>query len=223
MALRTQQMRTMKLMNMHLCNGWDCIDNMWPYLKPCYTIPEALTHFEVAESRGHPNSYVHFFIDDYRFERIWAQPENYLRVIKRYKGAIAPDFSTYIDMPRPMQMWNVYRSRAIAHYWQQQGVDVVPLIQFSDESSYGWIFDGLPRRSVLATSSVGVYRNKGYREAFVRGMEVACRLLEPRDLVWYGYVPDGVDVNGARIHHYDNDNDVRMRANRERKKRMGDR
>jgi len=213
MALRTQQMRSMKLMNMHLCNGWDCVDNMWPYLKPCYTIPEALTHFEVAESRGYPNSYVHFFVDDYRFERIWAQPENYLRVIKRYKGAIAPDFSTYTDMPYPMQMWNVYRSRAIAHYWQQQGIDVVPLIQFSDESSYGWIFDGLPKRSVLATSSVGVYRNPKYRDSFARGMEVACKLLEPRDIIWYGHMVD-IDANGARIHHFKNDNDERMRKAR---------
>lgn len=209
-------------MNLWMVNTDDCDDGWWPDLRPTSAIPERLVTFMVADSHEHSEDFCHFFIDDYRFERIWAQPENYLRVIKRYRGAIAPDFSTYIDMPRPMQMWNVYRSRAMAHYWQQQGIDVVPLIQFSDESSYGWIFDGLPRHSVLATSSVGVYRNPEYREAFSRGMEVACKLLEPRDLIWYGYVPDGVDVNGARIHHYDNDNDVRMRANRERRKRMGD-
>lgn len=214
--MRTQQMRTMKLMNMHICNGWDCEDNMWPHIEPVHEIPKGLATFEVASSYRHPDDYVHFFIDDYRFERIWAQPENYLHILRRYDGAIGPDFSTYTDMPRPMQMWNVYRSRALTSWWQRQGISVIPLIQFSDPSSYGWIFEGLPKHSVLATSSVGVYKNPEYRRGLAEGMELACRLLEPTDLVWYGHVVD-FDANGARIHPYKNDNDERMKAARERK------
>lgn len=209
-------MRTMKLMNMHICNGWDCKNNMWPYIRPAYTIPKGLTHFEVASSWKHPDDFVHFCIDDYRFERVWAQPEMYVDILKRYSGAIAPDFSTYADMPYPMQMWNVYRSRALTQYWQKQGIEVIPLIQFSDESSFEWIFEGLPKHSVLATSSVGVYRNPKYREHFIKGMEVACRILRPHDLVWYGHVVN-VETYGARIHEYQNDNDVRMRASREKR------
>lgn len=215
MALRTQQMRTMKMMNMHVCNGWDCVDNMWPYLKPCHTIPNGLTHFEVASSWSHPDDFVHFHIDDYRFERLWSHPESYVDILKRYSGAIAPDFSTYTDMPRPMQMWNVYRSRALAHFWQTQGIEVVPLIQLSGEDSFGWIFDGLPKHSVLATSSVGVYKAREHRELFAKGMELACKILEPKDLIWYGHVVD-IDTNGARIHAYENSNDIRFKANRER-------
>ena len=216
MGLRTQQMRTLRLVNMQICNGYDCEDNVWPRIRPCYTIPEDMVHFEIANSYKSRDKFAHFFIDDYRFERLWERPENYIECLSRYAGLIAPDFSTYTDMPKPMQMWNVYRSRALTYYWQNQGLEVIPLIQFSDESSYEWIFEGLPKHSVLATSSVGVYRNKAYRREFAKGMEAACMALEPTDLVWYGFVVD-CDVRGARIHNFKNDNDERMKAARKRK------
>lgn len=212
MGLRTQQLRTIKLMNMHICSGEDCDRNMWPTLEPSYTIPNGLSTFEVASSWKHPDDFCHFFIDDYRFERIWERPENYLNVLGRYDGLIAPDFSTYTDMPVPMQMWNVYRSRALAHWWQQQGLDVIPNIMFSDEASYDWVFDGLPKYSVLATSSVGVYRNPEWRNAFKRGMEEACRRLEPAALVMYGTKVE-FDANDAEVHWYKNDNTNRVKEN----------
>ena len=208
-------MRTIRMMNMHICSGEDCDHNMWPTLKPCYEIPDSLTTFEVASSWRHENDFVHFYIDDYRFQRVWERPENYLDVIRRYAGAIAPDFSTYVDMPIPMQMWNVYRSRALAHFWQEQGIEVIPNIMFSDESSYEWIFDGLPKYSVLSTSSVGVYRNPEYRAAFVQGVEEACRRLEPAGLIMYG-TKVSFDANGAEVHWYKNDNTLRVRENYKR-------
>lgn len=220
MGLRTQQLRTIKLMNMHICSGEDCDRNVWPRLEPTFTIPNGLTTFEVASSWKHTDEFCHFFIDDYRFERLWDRPESYLDILSRYSGLIAPDFSTYIDMPLPMQIWNVYRSRALAYCWQQQGFDVIPNIQFSDENSYEWVFEGLPKHSVLATSSVGVYRNSIYRKEFKRGMEEACRRLEPIGLVMYGSKVD-FDANGADVYWYKNDNHERLKRWEERQKESG--
>lgn len=208
-------MRTIIHMNMHLVSSEDCTDNMWPTLEPTYSIPEGLSTFEVASSWKHGNDFCHFFIDDYRFERVWERPENYLEVISRYAGVIAPDFSTYTDMPVPMQMWNVYRSRALAHWWQLNGIDVIPNITFSDAASYDWIFEGLPKYSVLATSSVGVYRNPEWRKAFINGIEDACRRLEPAGLIMYGTKVD-FDANGAEVHWYKNDNTQRAKDNYKR-------
>ena len=215
MGLRTQQMRTIKHMNMDICNGWDCTDGMWPKLEPVYDIPNGLRTFCISESWKNPDKYVHFFIDDYRFERIWERPHNYDHIISRYAGAIAPDFSTYTDMPVPMQIWNVYRSRAMAYHWQQQGISVIPNIQFSDELSYEWVFDGLPHKSVLAASTVGVYKNPEYRRALIQGMEEACRVLEPKSLIMYGTKVE-FDTNGANVHWYKNDNTERVRENYKR-------
>ena len=212
MGLRTQQIRTIIHMNMHLVSGEQCENNMWPRLRPAYTVPEGLATFEIASSYRNADKFCHFFIDDYRFERVWERPENYLDVLRRYSGVIAPDFSTYTDMPVPMQMWNAYRSRALAHYWQREGIDVIPTIMFSDEASYDWIFDGLPKYSVLVTSSVGVYRNPEWRKSFINGMEEACKRLEPTGLIMYGTKVD-FDANGAEVHWYRNDNTARAKEN----------
>ena len=199
-------------MNMHICTGWDCDDNMWPTIMPSHTIPNGLCTFEVASSKRHGDDFCHFYIDDYRFERVWERPEQYIDVLRRYDGVIAPDFSTYTDMPYPMQMWNVYRSRALTHYWQFMGIDVIPNIQFSDENSYTWAFDGLPLGSVLASSSVGVCRNPEWRRSFVRGIEEACRCLHPEALVMYG-AKVNFESYGAEVYWYKNDNHQRVMAN----------
>lgn len=213
-VMRTQQERTIYQMNMQICGGRDCEDNMWPVLEPTDTIPHGLTTFQVSTSYDHPEDFCHFYIDDYRFERIWQTPERYVNVLKRYDGVIAPDFSTYTDMPYPMQMWNVYRSRALAHYWQQCGIDVIPNVQFSDKRSYEWAFDGLPFGATLATSSVGVAKRKEWRDAFVEGMEECCRRCEPFQIIAYGK-PIEFDALGAMVVWYENDNDRRMRDARE--------
>jgi len=216
MPSMTHRMRSLKMLNLQLCDRFDCERGMWPYVRPSYAIPEKMVRFKVSESYDGRDKFCHFHIEDYQFERLWERPESYIDILRRYAGLIAPDFSTYTDMPTPMQMWNVYRSRALTHYWQSQGLEVIPLIQFSDESSYDWAFEGLPKHSVLATSSVGVYRNKTCRRDFARGMEAACKVLEPTDLVWFGLEVD-CDTNGARVHRYNNDNDERLRAAHKRK------
>jgi len=33
-------------------------------------------------------------------------------MLAKYDCVLTPDFSTYTDMPTPMKLWNIYRSRA---------------------------------------------------------------------------------------------------------------
>lgn len=213
MGLRTQQMRTIKLMNMHLCTGEDCENNVWPRIEPATKIPEGLAHFEVGSAHKHPNDYCHFYIDDYRFERIWQRPEAYLDTFAKYKGLISPDFSTYSDMPYPMQLWNVYRSRALTYWWQQLGFDVIPVIMSSGRDTRDIFNEGLPRHSVLSASSVGMKRNKRNAAAFAEAMEHACATLEPTALVMYGSRID-FDSHGADVHWYKNDSTERLHQDR---------
>lgn len=208
--MRDHQMRTIAMYNMDKCNGWDCIDNMWPIVQPTQTIPKRIARFRVSEAGGNGDAFCHFYLNDYLFERIWRHPEKYVDTLRQYAGVIAPDFSTYTDMPYPMQMWNVYRSRALAHYWQACGLDVIANIQFSDMRSMEWCFDGMPKRSVLALSSVGVSKNSSNRFAFKRGAEEACRVLEPTAVVCYGPQID-FRANGATIYRYESDNNTRVR------------
>lgn len=50
-------------------------------------------------------------------------------------GNNRPDYSLYRDMPLSMQIWNVFRSRALG-YMQSNRVKVVPNVRFSDERTY---------------------------------------------------------------------------------------
>lgn len=208
-------------MNMQICTGEDCINNTWPILKPVDLKPKKLVTFLVADSHEHKDDYCHFFIDDYRFERLWDRPERYIEILKRYAGVIAPDFSTYTDMPYPMQAWNVYRSRALAHYWQKCGINVIPNIQFSDPRSYEWFFDGLPYESTLASSTVGLLKREEWRNAFAEGMEEAIRRTRPKRLIIYGKaIP--FDHMGVEVKWYKNDNTARVRkAQREKERARG--
>lgn len=84
-----------------------------PVIKKTLHMPNELIGFNEAISSKHYQSGIHMFIDDYQFERIWNTPERYVNVLKQYDCVLTPDFSLYMDMPRAMKVWNIYRSRLI--------------------------------------------------------------------------------------------------------------
>ena len=64
--------------------------------------------FNHAVREPHPeNKIVHFYLDDYQFERVWQYPDRYLPVLSRFKAVLAPDFSLYTDFPFPCQLFNL--------------------------------------------------------------------------------------------------------------------
>lgn len=200
-------------MNMQICNGCDCKDNWWPTIEPTDRVPRRLVTFQVSNAGEHKGDWCHFFIDDYRFERLWNNPERYVPVLKRYKGVLSPDFSTYTDMPYPMQIWNVYRSRALAHYWQQRGIEVIPTLQWSDEESWQFCFDGLPKGGTVAVSTVGVAKSMDASELFIRGCQEAWTRTQYRTLLMHGKRIDVGLPNNVKIRTYDNDNHARVLQN----------
>jgi hypothetical protein len=124
---------------------------------------------------------VHFFLDDYQFERVWNNPDRYIEVLRDYEYVLSPDFSMYIDFPKAMQIYNHYRKHWCAAYMQMNGLRVIPTIAWSDESSFEWCFDGEPVGSVVAVSSVGTQNSKAKKAAFLRGYETI--ITGARDLL----------------------------------------
>ena len=99
---------------------------------------------------------VHFFVDDYQFNRVWTDPDRYTLMLKKFRAVLSPDFSTYIDFPMAVQIYNHYRKHWVGAYWQLNGLTVIPTISWGDERSYEWCFDGEPKNSTVALSSVGI-------------------------------------------------------------------
>lgn len=183
----------------------DCARDGFPPLPPVEMEgPSDLQGFNYAKTTKAADKAdlgCHFFIDDYQFERLWQRPGAYLDVLKPYKCVLTPDFSLYMDMPDAMQQWNRYRSAALGWYWAQQGITVVPTLSWAQPSSYRFCFKGIPRHSTVATSTVGVARDKDAQKVWHDGMREAMRRLEPSRVLLYGK-NIGFDFGGCEVVEY---------------------
>lgn len=162
----------------------------FPCILPTYDVPNRLISFSKAISCKDFDQWVHFYEDDHLFERLWRNPKNYLEMLKRFNGVILPDFSLYRDMPFVMQLWNIYRSRAIGHWLQRKGVKVIPNIRFGDRRTYRVCCDGISERCVVAVGSHGTMRNRLDRKIFLDGLDAVVKRLKPTVIVVYGTAPD---------------------------------
>jgi hypothetical protein len=133
---------------------------------------------------------VHFFLDDYRFEDVWSEPSRQLKKLRQYKQVLGPDFSAYTLMPLELQRWNIFRSKWCCAYWQQQGLAVIPTVNWSTEESYDWAFDGIEEGSVVALSTVGCY---SVEEGFMHGFKAMVERIKPSKVVNYGKNFDGME------------------------------
>lgn len=182
----THQLRTLKAYNLHLVDAADCIGGVWPAVMPTNTRPKRVTTFYPKTAKDNSDAFCHFFIDDYRFEKVWREPERYVPVLKKYAGAIMPNFSTYHIMPLPMQWWNMYRNRALMAYWQSEGIDVIPSLQIGDPRTYDYALDGLPVGGTYAVANNGLMKDKYNKEYFVESLAVALKAVMPDLLLIYG-------------------------------------
>ena len=134
------------------------------------------------------NSFVHFFLPDTYIERTWKKPEYYADVFARFGGIIQPDCSEYMNMPKAMKVWQHYRRQWLGAYYQSRGIVVIPAPCWSDEESFEYCFDGMPKHSCLCISSVGCLKNVETRKLFLAGLRKCIEVLEPDQILWYGSI-----------------------------------
>ena len=136
--------------------------------------------FNYALQCNHMDKGIHFYIQDYLFDRVWNNPRRYTELLKKYSVVIGPDFSLYWDTPEPIQMWSFYKKQWLERYWQIHGVNVIPNITWSDEDSFKWCFEGVPKDSVISISANGCMKNPMSRAMFWKGYIKAQEVLKPR-------------------------------------------
>lgn len=171
-----------------------------PQLKPTHCDITEWVGFNYAMSCKDPEGKgIHFFLDDYQFVRVWNRIDDYMSVFERFGCVMTPDFSTYTDYPKALQIYNHYRKHWIGAYLQDSGIDVIPTISWSDRESFEWCFDGEPVGGSVAVSSVGCLHSKAKRELFLDGYAEMMRRLRPDKVFFYGRVPDECEGNIVRI------------------------
>jgi hypothetical protein len=159
-----------------------------PALEPCDFQPSMLAAWHDPHGRARAAQdagAIHFFLDDYRFERVWSKPEAALDRVIEVGAALTPDFSIWRDMPLAAQIWQTYRARWVGAYWQYNGIEVIPTVSWGAPETYEFCFEGLPEKSTLAVSSVGV-RDGAAKRLFHMGLDELIRQTKPERLLVYG-------------------------------------
>lgn len=160
---------------------------------------------------------VHFYLDDYQFERVWNFPNRYVNILKHFGCVAAPDFSMLIGMPKAMMIWNHYRKMAVAQFWQNQGIQVIPTLNWADRDSWDFCFDGMPVGGSVSVSTLGVMKNPVAKKIWYDGMTEAVRRLKPEQILAYGqpieFDPAGAEVVWFRSEHLDRMRKIRKKEN----------
>lgn len=171
-----------------------------PELEPIYEyeigdIKEWIGFNYVLSDKEPEGKAVHFFIDDYQFNRIWNNPEKYVDKLRKYEVVLTPDFSPYADMPMATQIFNHYRKHWVGRFLQENGVKVIPTIRASkDDRSFKWYLDGEPKGGVVCISSMWTSKEDD-REYFIKEYNQMYQKLKPSKIYIYGNKIDGLKGN----------------------------
>lgn len=174
-------------------------------------IPSDLIGFNYAKSSDKKNIGIHFYLDDYQFERVWNNPQEYIEILRQYECILSPDFSLYLDMPMPMKIWNIYRSRQIGQYYQSQGIKVIPTLSWAEKETFEFAFKGIPKGSIVSVSTIGVKRNKDAFQIWKDGMDAMINEIQPSTILVYGGELD-YDYGNIEVIYFENKVTERMIA-----------
>ena len=197
--------RTNRAYNLDIAHNTEMSDDFWqmPIIKCDDFVPDELIGFNYAKTNANKNVGVHFYVDDYQFERVWNYPEKYVDVLLEYDCILSPDFSLYMDMPMPMKIWNVYRSRQIGAFYQSMGIKVIPTLSWAEAETFEFCFRGIPKGSIVSVSTVGVKNSEEAMAIWSDGMKEAIKQIEPSMVLEYGG-DIGFDYGDISVKRYSN-------------------
>lgn len=181
-----------------------------PILKKCNHIPKDLISFNYAKTSTEYDKGIHFYIDDYQFERVWNNPHEYMDILKKFDCCLTPDFSLYTEMPLPMKQWNVYRSRLVGQIMQDYGINVIPTLQWCEEKTFPFCFEGIEKGGTVSVSTIGVKREEDASKIWFEGMTEAMKVIKPKTVIVYGG-DIGYDFGNAKAIYISNYNTDRMK------------
>lgn len=149
-----------------------------------------LISFDQTKRDGgkHADRAVHFFLYDYKFEKLWENPEPFVDQLKPYRAVLSLDFSMYTEMPLAMLLYNTFRNRWCGAYLASKGLRVIPTVNWGNEDSFDFCFEGIPKGSVVAVSTYMVSEHNNHadqKEYFLKGYEEMLRRIEPEMILCY--------------------------------------
>lgn len=136
----------------------------------------------------HFDRIVHFFLYDYNFECIWKNPDKYIETLKKYKAVLTPDFSMYIEMAKPLQIYNTFRNRWCGAYLASKRIPIIPTISWGEKDTFDFCFEGVETGSIVAVSTYMVSEHNNHsdqKEFFMAGYNEMLRRINPQAIICY--------------------------------------
>ena len=143
----------------------------------------SLIGYDKVNQSNDYKSIVHFFLDDYKFESIYNNPEKKIEALRQFKAVLTPDFSMFVEMPIALQLFATFKNRWTGAYLQQQGIKVIPTVRWGALTSFNFCFDGIEKGSIVAVSTIGVKKQKSH---FMLGYNEMLSRIKPSKIICYG-------------------------------------
>lgn len=125
---------------------------------------------------------VHFFTYDWKFEKVYLNPNEELQKLSQYYSLLTPDFSVFTNMPRALQIESVFKNRWCGAFWQSKGLKVIPTVSWGDERSFDFCFDGIEEGSIVA---VCTYYRENCEEEFMLDYNEMMKRIKPSVVLCY--------------------------------------
>lgn len=172
-------------------------------------IPSKMIPFSERNRSSDFSECLVFYEHDIQFSDVLRTPERFLKDFSRFPEIVSLDNSVYRDSPLLVQIANVYRSRAIGHYFQKNGLYLIPNVRWGDERSYTteylpekFAFLGLPKHSIISIGTYGCIATKEDKFYFKQGLTAMLDTLKPEIILVYGRMPDCIFSEFKSQYHF---------------------
>ena len=162
-------------------------------------IPKAMIPFSKRNRSKNFSECLTFYEYDVNFADVIRDPDELKEDILRFSFITTPDNSLYRDAPLIVQIANVYRNRAIGHFFQKLGAYVITNVRWGDERSYTtkvlpekFAFLGAPKNSIVSIGTYGCISGKENKYYFREGLEAMLDELNPQVVLVYGNMPKAI-------------------------------
>ncbi len=162
----------------------------------------------LAECRpftDHPaTGWVHFFLDDYRFDAIYKNPLRYARTWLHLPspglaGLVGFDYSLFDDFPAEVNAFNAYRSALLTDFLG--GVMQLPVLPVASWWCRGNNFQYLEPGTAVALG--GFPARGGYPDVYLGGLAHLIKDIKPSELHIFGNLPPAEHLTGQSVYRYD--------------------
>jgi len=144
---------------------------------------ELLSINKINNNKKNEYKTIHFFTHDWHFENAYFNSKKTFEELKKYYAVLSPDFSLYSEMPLALQINSTFKNRWCGAYWQTLGLRVIPTIEWGNEETFDFCFDGVEHGSVVAVST---YYRQDYREDWIKGYNKMLEIINPSAIICYG-------------------------------------